>query len=247
MVGLGVLSLISDLAGEKPVLVIVDDAQWLDTATAQSLGFVARRLGAEAAGLVFAVALITAVTAGLLIGLWLGRAQLTADAAGRGMPIWVDVPTAGLLAAAYGVFYGMPVRVLHWPFFVGAAAHAVRWTVVDQWKVEPWVGAGLACLFAGLVLVPVCGRWQLPFAAAGFASVVSLLPGVPIFSVLATLVQLPSATDMAGPQLLARTAASAGSAALVLLAMPLGFLVADAAWSHVAVTRSGRRRGAVPR
>ncbi|GAA3599982.1 ATP-binding protein [Kribbella ginsengisoli] len=53
IVGLGVLSLISDLAGEKPVLVIVDDAQWLDTATAQTLGFVARRLGAEAAGLVF--------------------------------------------------------------------------------------------------------------------------------------------------------------------------------------------------
>ncbi|WP_328321517.1 AAA family ATPase [Kribbella sp. NBC_00382] len=53
MVGLAVLSLISDLAGEQPVLVIVDDAQWLDTATAQTLGFVARRLGAEAVGLVF--------------------------------------------------------------------------------------------------------------------------------------------------------------------------------------------------
>lgn len=53
MVGLAVLSLISDLAAEKPVLVIVDDAQWLDTATAQTLGFVARRLGTEAVGLVF--------------------------------------------------------------------------------------------------------------------------------------------------------------------------------------------------
>ncbi|MER7247559.1 AAA family ATPase [Kribbella sp. NPDC000426] len=53
MVGLGVLSLISDLAGERAVLVVVDDAQWLDTATAQTLGFVARRLGAEAVGLVF--------------------------------------------------------------------------------------------------------------------------------------------------------------------------------------------------
>ncbi|MFG1905725.1 ATP-binding protein [Kribbella sp. NPDC048928] len=55
LVGLGVLSLISDLAAEQPVLVIVDDAQWLDTATAQTLGFVARRLGAEAVGLVFGV------------------------------------------------------------------------------------------------------------------------------------------------------------------------------------------------
>ncbi|MGW7681625.1 ATP-binding protein [Kribbella sp. NPDC054772] len=53
MVGLAVLSLISDLAEEQPVLVVVDDAQWLDTATAQTLGFVARRVGAEAVGLLF--------------------------------------------------------------------------------------------------------------------------------------------------------------------------------------------------
>ncbi|MFI5695339.1 ATP-binding protein [Kribbella sp. NPDC051586] len=53
MVGLAVLSLISDLADEQPVLVVVDDAQWLDTATAQTLGFVARRVGNEAVGLLF--------------------------------------------------------------------------------------------------------------------------------------------------------------------------------------------------
>ncbi|WP_433158273.1 helix-turn-helix transcriptional regulator [Kribbella sp. CA-247076] len=53
MVGLAVLSLISDLAEEQPVLAVVDDAQWLDAATAQSLGFVARRTGAEAVGLLF--------------------------------------------------------------------------------------------------------------------------------------------------------------------------------------------------
>jgi DNA-binding NarL/FixJ family response regulator len=53
MVGLAVLSLISDLAAEQPVLVVVDDAQWLDTATAQTLGFVARRIGNEAVGLLF--------------------------------------------------------------------------------------------------------------------------------------------------------------------------------------------------
>ena len=54
LIGLAVLSLLSEVAGEGPLVAVIDDEQWLDQASAQALGFAARRLGADPVGLVFA-------------------------------------------------------------------------------------------------------------------------------------------------------------------------------------------------
>jgi DNA-binding CsgD family transcriptional regulator len=65
LVGLAVLSLLSEVAGERPLVCLVDDQQWLDHASAQILAFVARRLETESLGLVFAARVLGSELAGL--------------------------------------------------------------------------------------------------------------------------------------------------------------------------------------
>ena len=65
LVGLAVLGLLSEAAGERPLICVIDDEQWLDRASAQALGIAARRLAADPVGLVFAARKPTEELAGL--------------------------------------------------------------------------------------------------------------------------------------------------------------------------------------
>jgi hypothetical protein len=70
LVSLAVLGLLAEVANERPLVGVIDDAQWLDRASAQALTFVARRLVAESVALVFAARDTDEVAE------WTGLAQL---------------------------------------------------------------------------------------------------------------------------------------------------------------------------
>ncbi len=54
LVGMAALSLLAEASGDRPLLCLADDAQWLDAASAGALNFAARRLGADPVALIFA-------------------------------------------------------------------------------------------------------------------------------------------------------------------------------------------------
>src|ERR1700677_505274 len=127
-VGLAVLGLLSEVAGERPLICLVDDEQWLNRASAQVLAFVARRLAAEPVGLVFAARKPTDDVAGLpellVRGLREGEARALLDsvlagpldarvrdrivAETRGNPLALLELPRGLTSAQLAGGFGLP-------------------------------------------------------------------------------------------------------------------------------------------
>jgi predicted ATPase len=113
LVGLAVLSLLSEVAEEHPLVCLVDDEQWLDRASAQVLAFVARRLEAESVGLVFAARVPSEELVGLpeLAVEGLGEADARALLAAA-LPGPLDAQIRDRLVAETG---GNPLALLELP------------------------------------------------------------------------------------------------------------------------------------
>jgi uncharacterized membrane protein YjjP (DUF1212 family) len=215
-----------------PCMVLVPGPHLLNGALDLAEG----RIHLGAARLLYALLIILAIAVGLLLGLGLLGVALPVDPAGRAVPLWLDVPAAGLAVFAYSVFFSTPLKMLPWPVTVGMVAHAARWAAISLLGAGVATGALIACAFVSLILTPVSHRWRMPFAAIGFAAVVSMMPGVYLFRMASGLLQVaagsPTTLDLLGG-----TAADAITAFMIILAMGVGLVIPE-----MLIDRLERRR-----